>query len=167
MSGPAGSGDEVAVKIVDDGWLSAVPDAAALCARAARAALRQAGEAGEVSIVLADDGRVAELNARYRGKEGATNVLAFPMADAGAAAAGAPRLLGDVVLARETVVREARAQAKDVADHMAHLVAHGVLHLVGHDHHASAAAEAMEALETAALASLGIADPYRLPRDVA
>ena len=90
-----------------------------------------------------------------------TNVLSFPAAASAPPAPGAPLLLGDVVLAFETVAAEAAAQGKPLADHLAHLVVHGVLHLLGFDHEADAEAERMEALETRLLAGLGIADPYR------
>ena len=114
----------------------------------------------EIGVLLAGDAAVAALNRRYRGREGATNVLAFPCAGP-APAAGAPRLLGDVVLARETVLAEARAAALPVADHVSHLVAHGVLHLLGYDH-ADAAGEAeMRGLEARALGRVGVPDPYR------
>src|SRR3546814_4938840 len=100
-------------------------------------------------------------------KDRPTNVLSFPgmnennqgTNDRGSAAAGQPRLLGDVVLARETVAREARAQGKSLAAHTTHLLVHGTLHLLGYDHQESAEASEMEALVTAILAGLGIADP--------
>ncbi|HLB79022.1 MAG TPA: rRNA maturation RNase YbeY, partial [Dongiaceae bacterium] len=101
---------------------------------------------------------------RYRGIDRATNVLSFPMgAPVGAGAAPTP--LGDVILARETVAAEARAQGKVVADHVSHLVVHGVLHLLGYDHERTADAAVMERLETAILAGLGVADPYRAAAD--
>lgn len=150
-------------------WESALPDAEALLARAATAALdglpaaaRPSGPA-EVSLVLADDAHVRDLNRDYRGKDKATNVLSFAAGDDAAMpdVPGAPVLLGDVVLALETLTAEARAQGKTLADHAAHLSVHGVLHLLGYDHElgAEAAAE-MEALEIAILAGLHIADPY-------
>jgi probable rRNA maturation factor len=134
-------------------WRRALPRAGALARRAAVAALREAGHAGdaELSLVLADDATVAELNAKYRRRDGPTNVLSFP--------AAAP-LLGDVVIAYETVAREARGQNRRLADHFAHLVVHGTLHLLGHDHARRADAKRMERLEAAALFRLGIADPY-------
>lgn len=169
MTGTGDNGGAVVVSVEDEGWRELVPEPETLCARAAQAALAaaDAGPSGEVGIVLASDARVAELNARYRGKEGPTNVLSFPIADDESHPAGAPRLLGDVVLARETVAREARAQEKTAARHLAHLVVHGVLHLMGFDHGNEAEAAVMEAREAAALARLGIPDPYRAPRDVA
>jgi probable rRNA maturation factor len=142
-------------------WGETVPAIEALCRAAAEAALAAAAppREHEVSVLLADDAAVRTLNRDWRGKDQATNVLSFP---AGAPqAAGAPLLLGDVALAYETVAREAAAQGKSVADHTAHLLVHGVLHLLGHDHEADDEAERMEALERSILARLGVADPYR------
>ena len=100
------------------------------------------------------------LNARWRGLDQPTNVLSFPAAaPAGIAKA---RLLGDVVLAFETMAREAADEGKPLADHYRHLVAHGFLHLLGFDHDSEADAERMEAIETRILARLGVADPYRV-----
>lgn len=144
-------------------WRRALPDVARRCSAAARAALARAGRPlsgpTELGIVLAGDARLRRLNREWRGEDKATNVLAFPAL--AAAAPGAPLLLGDVVLGFETVAREARRQEKALADHLAHLVVHGVLHLLGFDHERAAAARRMEALETAVLGELGIADPYR------
>jgi probable rRNA maturation factor len=137
-------------------WERALPDAAAVVERAARAALGAAASQAsdpEISIVLADDGAVRELNRRWRGRDAPTNVLSF--------ASGESPLLGDVVLAYETVAREAAEQRKRLADHLAHLVTHGTLHLLGFDHEEADEAEVMEALERRVLAGLGIADPYR------
>ena len=137
-------------------WRHALPDVAAQVERAARAALAEAaageGET-EISVVLADDATVHALNRRWRGRDAPTNVLSF--------ASGERPLLGDVVLAYETVAREAAEQDKSLADHLAHLVAHGVLHLLGFDHEVPLEAEAMEALERRVLAGIGVADPYR------
>ena len=157
------------IAIGDAAWLGALPGAAACCRRAAGAALAEAAPPGpgarraEVSILLADDRAVGALNRRYRGRGGATNVLAFP----GAApfAGGAPRLLGDIVLARETVVAEARAGALALADHVSHLVVHGALHLLGYDHEEDNAAAEMQAAEARALRRVGVADPYRARED--
>lgn len=104
-------------------------------------------------MALADDKRVRALNARDRKQDKPTNVLSYP--------SGERDFLGDIVLARQTVWREARSQGKEPADHLAHLVVHGTLHLLGYDHEASEAeAERMEARERRILAKLGIADPY-------
>lgn len=145
-------------------WQRSLPDAERCASTAARAALKGAGRAfrsrqAELSLVLADDRLVRRLNRAWRGRDRATNVLSFA-ADAHAVR-GAPVLLGDVVLAFETVRREAAEQGKALSDHLSHLVAHGVLHLVGFDHEDDAEAERMENLERRILAGLGIADPYR------
>ena len=145
-------------------WRRALPQAPAICRAAAAAALaRGPGKlmGAEVSVVLADDALVARLNRTYRGIAKPTNVLSFAAA-APARPAAPLRLLGDVVLAYGTIAREARAQDKTLADHLAHLVVHGVLHLLGFDHERDREARRMEALEVAVLAGLGIADPYRV-----
>lgn len=113
---------------------------------------------GELTLALADDAAVRDLNHRYRGKDAATNVLSFPAA-AGAHGAGAA-YLGDIILAEETVLREARDEGRMPLHHVIHLAIHGTLHLLGHDHQTDADAEVMEALETRLLGRLGIADPY-------
>jgi probable rRNA maturation factor len=110
--------------------------------------------AGGVTILLADDATVQDLNARFRGKDAPTNVLSFP-----APATAAPHL-GDIALAYGVCSREAQAQGKPLAHHLMHLTAHGVLHLLGYDHQSDADAEAMEALERKILAGLGVPDPY-------
>lgn len=131
-----------------------------------RAVVQAALEAGtgprrcEVSLVLTDDHGIRALNRRYRGRDAATNVLAFATGDDGAVIGPAPVLLGDVVLALETVTAEAAEQGKPPIDHAAHLIVHGVLHLLGFDHLNETDAGEMEAREIAALATLGIRDPY-------
>ena len=145
------------------GWAE---DAEWLAERAALAALGAAydDEEGpaELSVVLADDALVHRLNREYRGKDKPTNVLSFALTEAEEPEAqdGMPVMLGDVILAYETVAREASEQRKNFKDHMTHLVMHGVLHLLGYDHETDDEAEEMEALETRLLASFGIADPY-------
>jgi probable rRNA maturation factor len=123
--------------------------------RAVRAALAGARRTARCSlnVALADDERVRALNARDRKKDKPTNVLSYPSGEKG--------FLGDIVLARQTVWREAQEQKKVTADHLSHLVVHGTLHLLGYDHETSEAdALRMEALERRVLAKLGIADPY-------
>ena len=112
------------------------------------------------TIALSSDAVVRRLNATYRGKDTATNVLSFPAPDAISPGANAPRALGDVVLAVETVLAEAAASGVPPAHHFQHLLIHGVLHLIGYDHLTDAEAETMETLETTLLARLGVADPY-------
>ena len=122
----------------------------------------------EACVVLADDAFVQSLNRAYRGKDAPTNVLSFPFQQPASAApsddaeadAAEPRHLGDVVLAAETVSREADAQGIPPVHHLQHLVVHGLLHLLGLDHDTDAQAEIMERLEVEILATLGVADPY-------
>lgn len=159
---------DVAVSIEDEAWTRALPGAEELCRAMATAAVREAGgvldgPSAEISVVLADDSTVQGLNRDWRGKDSPTNVLSFAALDDEDApvVAGAPLLLGDVILAYGTCEREARDQGKTFAHHTAHLVVHGVLHLLGYDHEADEAeAEEMEALERRVLAAFGIADPY-------
>jgi len=143
-------------------WLEPCPDASAIAAAAARAALATGTGASRcvIDVTLTDDAEQRQLNRIYRGKDAPTNVLAFPQAET-ASPADAPVLLGDVVLAFETVCREATEQKKPFADHLRHLVVHGVLHLLGFDHEKAADAAAMEAREIKILAGLGVPDPYR------
>jgi probable rRNA maturation factor len=156
----------VALRVEAPAWRRALPGAAGLARRAAVAALRagaalKAGESrpslrpsGGLCLVLADDDLQRRLNHEYRGRDKSTNVLSFD---------GAPAALGDVVLALETIAAEAEAQGKPLADHVAHLVVHGVLHLLGYDHETQGQARSMERLEIEILAGLGIGDPYHLP----
>ncbi|MBN9525326.1 MAG: rRNA maturation RNase YbeY [Alphaproteobacteria bacterium] len=140
-------------------WEEALPDATALCRRAGRAALRGALDAGRhaLTVVLSDDAELRRLNRDWRSKDKPTNVLSFPN---GEATPDGVVLLGDIILGYETVVREAREQGKSLADHLAHLVVHGALHVVGYDHETDEEAEVMEGRERVVLAGMGIADPY-------
>ena len=151
------------VSIPCETWTRALPDVAGLCHRAAFAAL-QSGTvpaAAEAGVVLADDDLVQALNRDYRGRDAPTNVLAFGGRDEDRAPTpGAPVLLGDVVVAYGTAAAEAAAAGIGLADHLCHLVVHGMLHLLGHDHASEAAARPMEAAEVEILATLGIGDPY-------
>jgi probable rRNA maturation factor len=140
----------VDVVLLDPAWAKALPGVERLVRKAARAATNNRKRS--LAIALADDRRVRVLNARDRRKDKPTNVLSYP--------SGERDFLGDVVLARQTVWREAKAQGKRPADHVAHLVVHGVLHLMGYDHESNADAERMEALERRILKRLAIADPY-------
>ena len=136
-------------------------DALSRAALAAFAASSVAPDAPcEVTLVLTDDDEMRELNRTWRGKDSSTNVLSFPAGEPVGEAHGEPSPLGDIVLAGETVIEEAKLKGIPPADHAAHLVVHGMLHLLGFDHERDADAERMEALETKVLAGLGIADPY-------
>jgi probable rRNA maturation factor len=152
------------------GWSTACPPAERLVRAAARRALRRGAAAAalhlparvELGIRLADDACQQRLNRDYRGHDMPTNVLAFPAWVPGESVSpGAPLLLGDVVLAFETVSREAEAQQKPLTDHLRHLTVHGVLHLLGYDHLAPGETALMESLESSILADLGVPDPYR------
>lgn len=151
------SAGAIVVRVGAGAWRTALPNHAAVVRRAVRAALAAAAPrgAGEICVLLTDDAAVRALNARHRGRDAATDVLSF--------AHGEPGLLGDIALADETCRRDAAAEGKALADHVAHLVVHGVLHLLGHDHARAAEARRMEAAERRILAGLGIADPYRAP----
>ena len=159
----------VEVAVACDGWRRACAAAPKLAEVAAVAAFEDAAGEAElppgvrvvVGLTLADDAEQCRLNHTWRGKDTSTNVLAFPVAGPERPPPGAPLLLGDVVLALETVAAEAAAQNKPLADHLRHLVVHGVLHLLGQDHEDPDQAEAMERREAAILARLGVPDPYR------
>lgn len=148
---------------------------AALAERASAATLAALGlpaEGFEISLLAANDARIAGLNADFRGKPVPTNVLSWPSEERGAdqpgdapdlpepGTADAPEALGDIALAWETCAAEAEAQGKTMADHVTHLVVHAVLHLLGHDHVEEADARLMEGREVQILATLGISDPY-------
>jgi probable rRNA maturation factor len=143
------------VEVEDESWTRALPDAETLTVKAAQAVLDSEGAVGEgVTLLLTDDATVRDLNGRFRQKDAATNVLSFP------APPNPEKHLGDVALAYGVCAREAAEQGKPLANHLQHLVAHGVLHLLGYDHMTDAEAEAMEGLERVVLAGLGIPDPY-------
>ena len=156
-------------------WEKAEPAAEAVVRQAVSraAAATDIGEpAAEVAVLLCDDATIAALNAQWRGREEPTNVLSFPApasdlsaSDGSASHPSAsdpsvPVHLGDIAIACETVVREAREHGRTVSQHLAHLAVHGFLHLLGYDHQTDQEAEHMEALEREVLATLGISDPY-------
>ncbi|MER2266562.1 rRNA maturation RNase YbeY [Methylobacterium oxalidis] len=155
---------DIDVAVEDPRWEGVAPDLEALVIRAVEAGFAAAPEAPggpvEISVLLTDDSAVQDLNRTWRGKDKPTNVLSFP-ATPQPAPAGVPAPLGDVVLAYDTMLRESAEQSKPLADHLVHLLVHGTLHLLGQDHETGEAeAEAMEALEVAALRTLGVPDPY-------
>ena len=149
---------------VSDEWDSRT-DWPALARRAVHAAVAESRHPGlsdsEISVLFTSDEEVRTLNAAWRGKDKATNVLSFPMA--GEDELASAQLLGDIALAYGVCAREAAEKEVTVETHAAHLVVHGTLHLLGYDHETSDAdAEAMEEVERRALAAIGIADPYHV-----
>lgn len=161
------SGDEdnspVDLVVEDARWEDI--DIAALATRAAVAALMEVGrdpERHELALLACDDARISALNAGFRDKAAATNVLSWPAFEGVPPTPDEeePLFLGDIAIAWETCAQEAAAAGISLADHATHLVIHGVLHLLGYDHVQDPDAEAMEIIETKALASLGIPDPY-------
>ena len=163
------------ISVDDPGWSSALPNLDDICETTADAALRAGLSAAdtpfdiavghdrlETSLCFMSDAEMQALNRDHRGKDQPTNVLSFAafedpqlvLPPAG------PVLLGDIVLARETIVREAQEQSKSLADHTKHMITHGVLHLLGYDHESATDAVVMEDLEREILSSLGVADPY-------
>ena len=141
-----------------DGW----PDTLdARAEEAVREALKQSKatvtSAAELSVVLTDDAEQRDLNRDWRGIDKSTNVLSFPQIEPFGPVSG---ILGDIILARETLEREAVEQGVSFEDHFTHLMVHGFLHILGYDHMDDDGALVMEGLETQILASLGVADPY-------
>ncbi len=147
-----GEGLEVEVVLQDAGWRRSLPGAEALARRAARAALRGTGASGTITVLLADDRALRRLNGEHRGVDKPTNVLSFP---------GLGGHLGDIALALGTVRREAEAAGKRFAAHFAHLVAHGALHLAGHDHLSAGEARRMERAEARAMRRLRLPNPWK------
>lgn len=138
---------------------------AAALAQTPHAPLADAAPLVEVAVRLTSDAEVQTLNRDYRGKDKATNVLSFPQYEPDdfamlAATDDGEILVGDIVMALETCVREAQERSVTLADHAAHLIVHGTLHLLGYDHLDEVSGDAMESLETKILASVGLADPY-------
>jgi len=149
--------------MVEAGDWPALAELEALARDAVAAALAETGDEApdgtELSLVFSDDAQIRTLNAQWRDKDKPTNVLSFP-AFPFKRGAPLPPLLGDIILAAETVARESVLEGKPLAHHITHLVIHGFLHLLGYDHETDAEAEEMEAVERRALARLAIPDPY-------
>jgi len=145
-------------------WQAALPRLEPMCRRFVAAALAAPSgdgtRTGDVRVALADDAAAHDLNRRFRGIDKPTNVMSFPAHGSDTHRASDPSGLGDILVAFETTAREAKSQRIALADHLAHLLVHGVLHLRGHDHERAAEAEIMEALETDILVRFGVADPY-------
>ena len=169
--GGAGENRRLGVDVVvrSDRWVPAGIDTELLetaMGRALEAAGWPAEATAEVALVLSSDDEVRRLNATWRQRDEATNVLSFPTDQPGPDDQQ-PQPLGDIVLAYETVLAEARAKGATLSAHCAYLAIHGLLHLLGHDHQTDEDARAMEDLERRVLGNLGIADPYDCQPDKA
>lgn len=160
---------ELDILVEDDRWPDTTADLAARACDAALAEVGLAPSAFQISVLLCDDTRIAALNADFRQKGTATNVLSWPSDERGAMADGEapvpPALpmdaeLGDIALAFDTIVREAADTDTPFDDHLTHLIVHGTLHLLGYNHERDADAALMEGLETEILGKLDISDPY-------
>lgn len=165
---------EIYVKIEDEAWAAFICNVEELIHHSIYAAFEADKKDGgmvkeggyySVSVVLADDDMVAGLNEKWRGKKGATNVLSFALNDGEKTmpiieGVDAPLILGDIILARETILKEAKEQSKNLENHFMHLLVHGSLHLLGYDHIDDDDAKIMGGLEVIAMKKLGKPDPY-------
>jgi probable rRNA maturation factor len=160
-------GPSLHILVEHEEWRS-LEGAEAIIARAHDAAISHEKTLGgrDVSVLLSSDDAIAELNGSFRGKAKPTNVLSFPFAGP-FFGDGGKEPLGDIIIAYETVMREARQENKAPLDHLAHLTIHGLLHLAGYGHDDDRDAERMEALERTILADIGISDPYQTFEDEA
>jgi len=149
------------IEVEEDGWLDALPDVHLVVGTSVSAALKAANfkDQADVVVLLCNDAEMRSLNAEYRNKDKATNVLSFP-APKSMRIKGVLEHLGDMALGLETCVREAKEQGKSLKNHVTHLSVHGALHLLGYDHQTDDEAERMESLERDILKDLGIPDPY-------
>jgi probable rRNA maturation factor len=152
----------VSIEVEDEAWQS-LAGLEGLARNVIASVLSRAGsesEDGEIALLFTGDRSIAEINAAWRGKNQPTNVLSFPATPAMPIPEGEARPLGDIVLAHGVISREAAEQGKTLHDHTAHLIVHGVLHLLGFDHASEKEAEEMERLEVSILKGLGISNPY-------
>ncbi len=148
------------VEVLRRGRAGRGPSAADICAWA-RAALGRRAGGRELAVRIVGARESRRLNARFRGRDGPTNVLSFPVDPAALPSAAAPQPLGDLVLCSPVVREEARRQRKSLRAHWAHLIVHGALHLAGYDHERPEEARRMERREIAVLRRLGFSNPYR------
>lgn len=140
--------------IEDEDWRKYLPEAEALAARCFNAAVGvEPALRGDIALLLTNDEALQSLNAKFRGKDKPTNVLSFPSGED-------KDFLGDIALARETMIQEAQEARIPLRDHAAHLIVHGMLHLTGHDHETDKMANEMEHREVEILGRLGVANPY-------
>ena len=142
------------LRVAEPEWTKNLPDLEAICQRALDAGAAQKGAVGEVAVLLTDNAEIQDLNRDWRGKDKPTDVLSFP-----ADPMDKP-FLGDIAVAIGVTQDDARTRDLSLDQHLSHLLIHGLLHLLGHDHKDDTEAAEMEALEIAALASLGWPDPY-------
>jgi probable rRNA maturation factor len=150
----AGEAARIALRVEEPKWR--VADLTVL-RRAARLTLTSRRRAGELTVLLTNDDRLCAFNEQFRRKARPTNVLSFP------ATSQDEGYLGDIAIAFGVTEREAATARKDLTEHAAHLVVHGVLHLLGYDHESAREARAMEGLEVAILEQMGIGNPYAVP----
>ncbi len=145
------------IHIEDTAWSDELEDPDSVCRNAVQAiwSCLENPKIGELSLAFVSDRRMRELNRDYRHKDKPTNVLSFPSIGPGA-------VLGDIIIARETTIREAAQSGKSQHDHVTHLIIHGFLHLQGYDHETDQEAETMEGLEIQALSALNIDNPYKI-----
>ncbi len=154
--------------IEDDRWNTALNDFESLASTLSCAVLKKCGRNNdtEISLLFTNDDAIQILNREYRGKDKPTNVLSFPQhegdADPTLLIPGEPEHIGDIILAFETIQREALEQNKSLRDHLCHMIVHGTLHLLGYDHEDDGEAEEMEALEIEILSGQGIKNPYEV-----
>ena len=146
------------ITIEDKDWKT-IPNLRKLTRQAIKAALAE--DDVSISVLFTNDAEISEINKQWRGKAKPTNVLSFPVSTETPVPKGEPRPLGDIVMAYGTIFKEATEQKKPVANHVSHLIVHGLLHLLGYDHEIDAEAEIMEAREVEILKKLGIEDPYK------
>ena len=147
---------KIDIRIDSDLWTETKKVKATVRRAITQAAAALSTTGADLAILLTDDSAIRLLNRTWRGVDAATNVLSFPTIPTG----GEPSLIGDIVLAYETVAAEARAEHKSFAHHVAHLAVHGFLHLLGYDHVRKKDAETMERIERDILHRLAIPDPY-------
>ncbi len=152
---------DIDISITEPQWTTALADASVLCRAAIKACPLPEAAPSEVSILLCDDAQIQQLNRDYRHQDQPTNVLSFANLGDTESLEFGPRLWGDIVIAFGVASSEAEDEGKTLAEHLSHLVVHGMLHLLGYDHENDSDAERMEALEISILAGLGIADPYQ------
>lgn len=146
---------ELDLRVAEPAWTEALPDLAVICQRALDAGALQMQASGEVSLLLTNNAEIQTLNRDWRDKDKPTDVLSFPSDPLD------QPFLGDIAVALGVTRTDAEARPIELDQHLSHLLIHGLLHLLGHDHKDDTEAAEMEALEVAALASLGWPDPYK------